>query len=466
MMFRSSIRPGIRLLLTSLVVGLGVLAFGPEAAASDGELTLTVVDGAGPEGDAIVETLRNGLRNEDKIRYVDESKLLDRGEQFGVGVETLRDGDLRAEHARAFRETMRALDLHGILVFDRFRDVAQIVVIGPTGEELADHRKNVVDGELPAPRAEALLKESFGDLLPAWRSWREARDREAGTETSGDERNTSSGPETARRARVRSGGQTDETSSKPPDDGESSSPEASADTRAGSGESAGLDGGVTIRLGGVAGRHQLDARARNGVYRIGQVNPFVGARLELEAMLGRFDADRAGVSVDLFGSYAPFRAVDGQGGSISSDFSHLGLDITYLRRLSPRLRFQFATGFEALSLRLASNPTYTGNRYGQFRFTGGLTYRVVSSIDLEIGGGVGPLLSSDMSGGAFGDSLFAPALLGEASVELTAFEPVLLSVGYDIYHYDLTFRNPSVVDAPVDVSDTYQFGGLKISYAF
>jgi len=442
--------------LAALIVGM--MGTVPEASAADDEtLALTLVNGADSAGEPVAEKLRRILRAEERVRYVSENDVLDQGRPHGVDVETLRKGSERARHKQEFRKTMRTADIHAILVLDVFSGTAQVVTVGPGGDEVSDRRRSLSGGNLPTKKAGALLKNAFGDLIPEWKAWKKRRDRQAEQSSSDDTSSTAA-----------AGG------TQAPGDSSSATSSRSASTGTAAGgrrhNPGGLDGGVRIWIGGIAGRHSLTAQEKNGSYDLTQANPFLGGRAEVTAMLGRFKHDTVGIALKLFGSYAPFEIVfqndDEASEKLASDLTQAGVDLVYMRQLSNRLRFEFGTGFEALSLRVSSNPNYTGNRYAQFRFTGGLRYQVLSSLNLQAGGGLAPIIESDMSGGAMGDSQFAPAVLANGAVELTAFDPVMISVRYDIYHYDLVFRTPFLANNPIGVTDTYQFGGLRFSYAF
>ena len=449
---------------------LAMCASAPNAtAADDGSLSLTLVNGAGSGGEAIAEKLRKILRAEEKVTYVDEDDVLSKGSRHGVDVEVLRKGSERARHKPEFRKTMRAADIHAILVLDVFSGTAQIVTVGPNGNEISDQRKGLSGGTLETRDAGAILKAAFEDLIPKWRSWQKEQEKKAESSSSSSEgmglTDTDSSSDSSTETSLTSGtsggggGTSGETSG-----GSSSSSDTGGSTSPGT-----LDDGVTIWLGGIAGRHELKAKEQsdNDPHKVGQVNPFIGARFELDAVLGRYADNKAGFGLEVWGSYAPFETVvDKEGAQLSSDITQLGVDVNYLRQLSSRLQFEFGTGFEVLSLRVSANPDYTGNRYAQFRFTGSLTYQLLSSLAIEAGGGLGPIVRSDMSGGAYGNSLFAPAVLGNGAIELTAFEPFALSLEYDLYYYDLVYRTPFITENPVDVNDTYHFGGLKMSYAF
>lgn len=452
--------------VAAIVTALLSFAMAFQAQAAENKVKVTLINGAQPEGENVASELRRILNAENDLRYIDEQELLDAGSAHDVTVETLRKGSSRSTHAEEFRRAMRAADIHAIFVLDVFSGKAQVVTIGPEGHEVSDERRALSGGSLPQKRAVSMLKAAFAELIPKWEKWREkpkkqassTNEKESGSSSSGDKETDDSA------ATMEFASEGSESTKDQPSSSDGGETDAESEQAAGSG----IDPGLEIWVGAVAGRHGLDVSSDSG-YSIKQGNPFVGGSFELSAILGRFADRNAGFGVDVFGIYAPFQTAledAGDGNEFSSSITQLGMELKYLYKLSRRLRFRLGTGFEALSLRITENARYTGNRYAQFRVTTGITFSALSIVDLTVGGGVAPIVNSDMSGGAFGQSAFAPAILGRGRLKLTPFDPVMISVGYSLYYYDLVFRDPSILASPVEVEDMYQLGTLKLSYRF
>ncbi|MFB6375100.1 MAG: hypothetical protein ABEN55_18720, partial [Bradymonadaceae bacterium] len=292
------VRFGVRsiAILAGLVVGL--CSFVPTAAAGDDTLALTLVNGADSEGEAIAEQLRKILRAEDRVKYVSETEVLEEGRPHGVTVETLRKGSERARHAGDFRKTMRATDIHAVLVLDVFSGTVQVVTVGPEGTEISDRRRELSGRDLSTDKAGKLLKEAFGDLIPKWKDWKKRQKQRADASSSGD---TSESASSSGSSLVEDNASGETSASSSAGSG------ASTGTGAGAGSEFGtVPGGVRIWAGGIAGRHSLSAKELGGGYSLNQANPFLGGRVELTATLGRFKDDKVGIGLKLFGSYAPF----------------------------------------------------------------------------------------------------------------------------------------------------------------
>lgn len=444
-----------------LFAAVGVLASSTAAAfPSEEPLPVSLVNGADSVGEPVAEKLRKILRSQDELNYVEQKDLIAAGASHGVTVETLRKGSMRERHAEEFQRTMSDAGVETILVLDVFGGKAQIVAIGPRGHEVSDERRRMSGDNLKTKDAAELLKASFDRVVPEWKAWKRGEDS----------------PST-KRSKAQASKKQDDTS----DSGDSDSSDESDETAASESDVgiedtsvATIDPGMEVWMGGVAGRHSLDVSTPEGYdYSISQANPFLGAKFELSAVLGRFADRTSGFGLDVFGIYAPFstalgdqQAGDGNAPEYSSSISQLGVDLKYLNQLNGRFRVDAGTGFEVLSLRIEKNEKYTGNRYAQFRFTGGLTYRPFSVLSARVGGGLAPVLRSDMSGGAFGESAFSPGVLGEGELRLLPFDPVIVSLGYQLYYYDLVFRDPNIIETRADVTDVYQIGSLKLSYRF
>lgn len=438
-----------------LFAAVGILSTSTAAAfPSEEPLPVSLVNGADSVGEPVAEKLRKILRSQDELDYVEQKDLIAAGASHGVTVETLRKGSMRERHAEEFQRTMRDAGVETILVLDVFGGKAQIVAIGPRGHEVSDERRRMSDDNLKTKDAAELLKASFDRVVPEWKAWKRGEDSPS-TNRSQAEASDDSG-------RSDSSEESDEMAASESDVGIDNTSVAT------------IDPGMEVWMGGVAGRHSLEVSTPEGYdYSISQANPFLGAKFELSAVLGRFADRTSGFGIDVFGIYAPFstalgdqQAGDGNAPEYSSSISQLGVDLKYLNQLNGRFRVDAGTGFEVLSLRIEKNEKYTGNRYAQFRFTGGLTYRPFSVLSARVGGGVAPVLRSDMSGGAFGESAFSPGVLGEGELRLLPFDPVIVSLGYQLYYYDLVFRDPNIIETQADVTDVYQIGSLKLSYRF
>jgi hypothetical protein len=454
-----------RPVLAALALLAGTLFASATAAAnsSGDRLDVTLVNGAGPNGEPVAAQLRSILKDSDSVSYTDAEDLLAAGASHGVTVETLRKGSLRETHVGAFRETLRDAEVDAILVLDVFSGTAQVVAIGPRGRERSDTRRPLSGRSLSDDDAASLLKAPLEEVAAVWKKWRKKQRESSEPETA--ERSTS---ESRNEAEVET--DTDDAT----DSGTSESGVAAARTDSRE-VSTDIRPKLDLHAGAIAGRRELVLSASDSEYGIRQVNPFVGAKFGLRSIIGTFDQQTAAVGVDVFGIFAPIQldvggrnsgSRDGGGSKLSGSVSQLGLDLAYLKQLGDHFRVDFGTGFEVLSFRVEKNPSYTGNRYAQFRFTGGVNWWPNSWFSLRGGLGLAPLLESDVSGGAFGDSAFAPALLGEAGLDIDLFDPVSVSLNYKLYHYDLTFRSPKILRSQASVRDTYHLGSLEVSYRF
>lgn len=452
-----------RPVLAALFALATVLLVAASAAAgpSDDRLTVTLVNGAGASGEPVAAQLRSILRDGDSVEYVDDERVLSAGASHGVTVETLRKGSLRETHVGAFRDTLRDAEVDAILVLDVFSGTAQVVSIGPRGRERSDTRRPLSGRSLSDDDAASLLKPPLEEVASVWKSWR-AEQQETSERESADRSDSAS----------QTGAETDTADST---DSSSSATAVATSDRESADVSTDIRPKLDVHAGAVAGRRNLVLSASGSDYGIRQVNPFVGAKFGLRSILGTFDQRTAAVGVDVFGVFAPIQlnvgrdrssGGSGQGSKLSGSVSQLGLDLAYLKQLGDRFRVDFGTGFEVMSFRVEKNPQYTGNRYAQFRFTGGVNWRPNSWLGLRGGLGMAPIIESDVSGGAFGDSAFAPAFLGEAGLDVGLFDPLSVSLNYQLYHYDLTFRSPKILESQASVRDTYNLGSLEFSYQF
>lgn len=434
-----------------LVVLLGLLLSlaAPVSAQEDEEppVRIAVVNTTGSAGQPVAATLTEILEQTARIELFDAEVFTGEGASFGVTLETLRKGSLRDRHAGDFAKMLERAQLDGVLILDIFSGKAQVVTIGPAGEELHDARRSLSRGDLPYERAKNMLRDSFRSFIPVWRAHREKmREEKASPAVATVEETEAGGPEAKGGADTPSyGGQVGPT----PQTGE-------------------LEPGVSIWVGGVAGRHRLTASSEAG-YALDQMVPLAGLSVHMEAVLTRFEDKQSGLGFEAFGAYAPFKVALTESNAermLAGQLTQAGLDLKYLNQVSEPLRLELGVGFEVLSLMVASNPLYTGNRYAQVRLTGGLDYQPAERITLGLQAGAAPVVSADMSGGAFAQQTFTAAWLAGAHFGLETFGGVRAQLGYQLYYYGLMFRQSTLTGGQTQVEDVYHLLDLSLSYGF
>lgn len=158
------------------------------AAELDEKISISLVNTSGSEGQPVADKLRSILREQDDLSYVSQSALLEAGDAHGVSLETFRDETQRKNRADAIRKSMREAEAESVLVLAVSGGTARIIALDPRGREVSDRARATTDGELATGDAAELLKSTFGEVVPAWKSWKRERaesaadDQEAGDE--------------------------------------------------------------------------------------------------------------------------------------------------------------------------------------------------------------------------------------------------------------------------------------------
>ncbi len=423
-----------------------MLAF--PAFAEEAPLRLSLLNAAAKGGADAHGTLNGFLKKSDDINPTDQDEVFSyAAREFDLEEKSFRSSALREQNADNFRKLMKDLDLESLLIIDVFGKGKkfQLVVIGPSGAQIADIRKDVSRGRLSKDDAKSVLKEAFGELVPIVRDFRDAGGWSAEPEEEEEEDTTSLLPEDEEEEE-----EEEELTLK-----EEAIKEAQGDNDL-------LQPGARLQAGVLFGRRSLTMTSAGG-FELTHASPFAGFGGKVDAIFTQVGSSGA-LGATIFGGYAPFTTIFQESRSFPSQYARIGLDLKYLIGFSPDFLLEIFGGAEAMSITIDSNPFYTGNRYVMARAGAGIQYRV-GPVLLQAAGAVLPVFGVNNSDGAFGETdgvslAFEPA--GGLSFGITKDISVLLR--YSGQFYSVEYPSPVVLSEAADSSDTVHTGMIAIGY--
>ena len=205
--------------------------------------------------------------------------------------------------------------------------------------------------------------------------------------------------------------------------------------------------------------------------------PLVGVGINLDAVaLPIGDNKDSALLVSGFFNYAPFKTeFKTQGGdgstsseTFSSNFVSVGGALHYRRFFTSSTLGGVYGGGEYISLRIASNPNYTGNIYGVIRAGGELGISFAPESYVFVHGGVLPVLTADNSAGALGESPTSLGYEAGGTVLFRLTDKVFARLGYRFEMVQPAFPEPtgdSKIDEPSESRDILHSGGLQVGFS-
>ncbi len=437
--------------LSAVLVLLGVLvARGPAAQAQEAPLRMVFVNSDPMDGTGVYDALDQVLEASNDLEMVAPGDFLSAGDDNGVTLDTLRDGDRRPQYAATFAKMLKAAGAESVVVLDVFGGghTVQLVAIGPDGKELGDIRKHI-DGNVPS-RDESVdaLKQVFRVLVPAVRKYRQEQK--------------------AKKAQKASVGLVDEHAD---EDGQPGSIKARviAEHRR---NHANLHTGITPHVGMVFGRRKLTLDTQ-AAYNLNHSSPYVGFGAQIDAIFALMDGDTTAIGASIFGAYAPFTTVfsndAGQPVELPSSYTNASVDLNYIKGIGRDLVVKGFVGAETSKITIQQNQAYTGNSYLSLRGGAGLTYKFGELAALNLQAAALPIVSADLSGDTMGKADVGLGLDGSARLDVIAFKPFEVSLGYDFHYYRVTFPHPKLSDLggqSATTTDLQHLANVMVGYGF
>ena len=404
-------------------------------------LRMTLFNASLSGGERVHEQLKDLLAENPNVQLIEDEDLAPKLEDYALSMKLLRKGDQRQKHQSRLRRMLRAQSLEGFFVVDVFSRgrKLQVVVIGPDGQELADIQRALQGGKLSRKEALEVLQEAFGALGPEVLAYREANPASpAQADSPGDPT--------------------------PGDDqlqAQLAPPSAAAQT---------LERGLELGVGVFVGRRDMSTTQGDSPqdFRLQHSSPFVGAGARVDALALTFEQGQAALGVSLFGAYAQFKTIfydvdTNLRQELSSSFSRVGAEALYQRAFGPRFLGDLYAGAELISLTIARNAFYTGNRYASGRAGLGLGLRLGDEARLRVHGGLLPVFSADNSGGAFGPSPLSVGLEAGARFSFALTERLFVQINYTFERLTPEYPEPTAtIGVPTSSSDLLHTGHLML----
>lgn len=403
-------------------------------------LKMTFMNVSSSGGERAHEQLRSILETNPNVQVYDDADVVPRLDDYALSLKILRKGELRQKYRARIRRMLRAQGLEGLFLIDvysRGRKM-QIVVIGPDGVELLDVERAIKNGKPTDKQAIDVLQDGFGVLGPEVLAFREANPAEEDTQDPPEE----------------------------PDDATVNKALPSPDEpRLGS-----LKRRLELGVGVFVGRRQMEVKEGDTPqdFKLQHGSPFVGASVRVDGIATSLSQGQAALSLSFFGSYAQFTTIffDNDTNAkqeLSSSFSRVGAEAGYLRELSAKFLLDGYAGAEVISLTIAKNAFYTGNRYVMARAGAGLGIRLGDETTLRPHVGILPVFTADNSGGAFGASPFSLGYEAGVRLSFSLTESLFVQANYAFQYLAPEFPEPSaIIGVPTSSSDLVHTGNLLI----
>lgn len=443
---------GARRVVAALLAALVCLALSSAAFAQEDPLRLTMLNAAAKGGASAHTTLNDFLKKSDDISTTSQDDVWKyAADELGLEEKDFRSSSLRDGNEANFVTIMKDLNLEALLIVDVFSKGRkfQLVAIGPDGKEIADIRRDVTRGRLTKDDAKGVLKDTFKELVPAVRDFRDAGGWDAVAEAPEEE-------------------EEEEVSLLPEEDEEEEAGDEEASIKdkvinKRKGKYPGIQPGARLQLGLLAGKRDLSMSADSG-FELTHSSPFVGFGGRVDLIFAQFGENSA-VGASILGGYAPFTTIFAESETFASQYARLGAEIRYLRAFSAELTLNVFGGGEATSITIDQNPFYTGHRYIMARVGAGVMYQV-GPVLLELAGAILPVFGVNNSAGAFGETeglslAFEP--MGALSFDLS--EDLSATLRYSGQIYSVTYPSAVVLGGQeVGSSDIIHTGLIAIGY--
>lgn len=461
----------IRRFFLFVVCNLVLLTLALPAWAGEDPLRLAFINASQKGGGDAYDTLLEFLEASDDIKVKDSEKIWAAAEEEGVERKDFRNSKRRAASSKEFRRVMKSLDLEAIMILDVFSKnrKLQLVVIGPDGKEVADVRENIKRGKVSKTQAKSILKESFAELVPQVRDFREA----GGWAAVKDEPRKTKEPEET--------DETDETDEELADEeltdeDEQTDDDASLKQQALSAQSSeyGLDPGFSLQFGALIGSRsllmesELFATNPEEGFQLKHKSPFIGVAGRLEGILTTFSGGSAAVAAAVFGAYAPFTTIFDNTEELPSAYGRLGAELTFIKAFSESVALDVFAGVEAWSITIDKNRYYTGNRYLSGRVGAYISY-AAGPLIVGAGAGVLPAFDINNSDGAFGTTELTLGLEGQAGLTARITDAIEASAGYTYTSISPDYPTPAIIGTPenpdpISSSDVVHSAIISIGY--
>jgi hypothetical protein len=445
-------------LVTAFVGAAIVLLWGSAVFASEDPLKLSFLNAAAKGGDSAHGTINEFLKKSDDIDTTSQDDVWEYArKELGLEEKDFRSSSLREDNVKNFQALMKDLDIEALLILDVFSRgrKLQVVAIGPSGTEIADVRREVSRGRISKSEAKGVLKETFAELVPAVRDFREAGGWDAiDTEEEEDPGTADLIPEEDE----------EEGDEGDPEEGEGEE-ELSLKEKAikkRKGKYPALQPGANLRLGILAGKRDLSMTAESN-FELTHSSPFVGFGGRVDFIFTQFGEDSA-LGATVLGGYAPFTTIFAENQNFPSQYARLGAEVRYLKAFSPEFLINVFGGGEAMSITIDQNPFYTGHRYIMARAGAGILY-AVGPVNLEVAGAVLPVFGVNNSAGAFGEvdglSLgFEPM----AGLSFGLSDEISVMLRYSGQIFSVSYPEPVVLNEEAASSDIVHTGLIAVGY--
>lgn len=421
------------------------LVFAPSEAYAQDPLEIVFIDVATKGSESVYETIHDILVESDDVTLTEQSKLWVAADRLGLDTEDFRASSKRERHREEFAKLIRELGVESIVLLDVYSRgrKAQLVFLGPDGEEVADVKRSIQRASIERSTALGMLKEGFGPLIPRITRWREkqaklraARERE----------------ERERAARE--------------SDGEAGDEEQEEETD--SGEDDVLERDLIIEVGALLGRRSVDIETEGG-FRLTHASPFLGVAAEVGGLFVTFSEGALGLGLRGTFAYAPFTTLftDPETGTMQefgSSFLRTGA-VLELRGVAARgLELGGYLGAEVMNVSVDQNAFYTGNQYVYARLGAEADYALTERANVGVGAGLLPLFSAITSAGAYGGGSFALGFEAQARVSIDLTDSLFLGVRYRLGYLapDYPEPDPGVLDDPASTRDIAHTGRVVL----
>lgn len=436
-----------QLLSTLFIALVGLTTLAPSAQAQgEDPIRLVFLNTDPSDGMIVYHAVEEVLNMSKDLQLISPDKLLTAGTQHGVKLETFRSGEKREESTEAFAQTLADTGAETVFALDVFGggQTMQIVVIGPSGKQLADIRQRISAAEPTQDESVTALKKAFKVLVPRIREHREQLAEQAAAPEVGlvglDE----------------------------PNEDDSIKARAIAEHRK---AHANLTRGVNPQAGLIFGSRSFSVDTPD-TYQVSHSSPFVGVGAQVDAIFALFDGQTSAVGGSLFGAYAPFTtSFAGATGpeEKSSSFANLRLDLYYMKGVSSDVILKGGLGGEYLGVSIEPNNVYQGNHYVNLRAGLGVIYQFGELAELHLDAMALPVLDADVSDGKLGKASVTVGADFALRVDVVAFGPVRASLGYQFKYYPAKFESPRLVmlrGALAETSDLFHLGNVLVGYDF
>lgn len=442
----------MRVFLSLLLAATMMCSQAAQVTAQEAPLRLSLLNAAAKGGSDAHSALNEFLKKSDDIDPTAQDEVWSyAAKELGLEEKDFRSSALREQNADNFKKLMKELDLEALLIIDVFGKGKkfQLVAIGPSGREVADVRRDVNRGRLSKDDAKGVLKDTFKELVPNVRDFRD-KGGWAAAEEEPEEEEVSLMPEEEEEEVVEEEETEEDLTLK----------EKALKKREGKYKA--LTPGAKLQAGLLLGRRSLAMTSDSG-FELTHSSPFAGFGGKFDAIFAQI-GDGSAIGATIFGGYAPFTTIFAETATYPSQYARIGAELKFIKGFSPEFLLQVFGGGEAMSVTIDQNPFYTGNRYIMARAGVGILYQV-GPIMLELGGAILPVFSVNNSAGAFGDTeglslAFEP--MGGLSFGITDDISAMLRYSGQLYSVD--YPTPVVLADPASSSDVVHTGMVAIGY--